>query len=62
MKIHINCLKIFQISQVMANKSSLTILHLVPTMNSGGIERGTIEISEAIIKEGFKSIVTKGVY
>jgi glycosyltransferase involved in cell wall biosynthesis len=45
----------------MANKSSLTILQLVPTMNSGGIERGTIEISEAIIKEGFRSIVvTKG--
>jgi len=36
-------------------------MQLVPTMNSGGIERGTIEIAEAIIEEGFKSIVlTKG--
>ncbi|MBT4921404.1 MAG: glycosyltransferase family 4 protein [Rickettsiales bacterium] len=45
----------------MVNKSSLTIMQLVPTMNSGGIERGTIEIADATVKEGFRSIVlTKG--
>lgn len=45
----------------MTNKSSLTIMQLVPTMNSGGIERGTIEIADAIVKQGYKSIVvTKG--
>ncbi|MBN8827279.1 MAG: glycosyltransferase family 4 protein [Sphingobacteriia bacterium] len=34
-----------------------TILQVVPSLNSGGVERGTVEISEAIVKAGMKSIV-----
>ena len=45
----------------MVNKTNLTIMQIVPSMNSGGIERGTIEISEAIVNAGHKSIIlTKG--
>ncbi len=33
------------------------ILQILPRLNSGGVERGTIEISQAIIDAGFKSII-----
>lgn len=34
-----------------------TILQILPKLNSGGVERGTIEISKAIIAKGYNSIV-----
>ncbi len=33
------------------------ILQILPKLNSGGVERGTIEIATAITKAGFKSYV-----
>lgn len=35
-----------------------TILQVLPALKSGGVERGTIEISTAIVKEGWTSLVT----
>lgn len=36
---------------------SLTIVQLLPDLNSGGVEKGTLEVAQAIIKAGHKSIV-----
>ena len=35
----------------------LTVLQVVPMMDSGGVERGTLEITEAITREGGRAIV-----
>lgn len=34
-----------------------TILQILPALNSGGVERGTVEISQAIVKAGWRSVV-----
>lgn len=34
-----------------------SILQILPALNSGGVERGTIEISQAIVKAGWRSVV-----
>ena len=34
-----------------------TILQILPALNSGGVERGTIEIADAIVSHGMRSIV-----
>lgn len=36
---------------------SLTILQLVPTLNEGGVERGTIDIAGAIVRAGGRALV-----
>ena len=33
------------------------IVQIVPQMNRGGVERGTVEIAEAIVKRGWKAVV-----
>lgn len=33
------------------------IVQIVPAMNYGGVERGTVEIAQAIVKKGYKAIV-----
>jgi len=33
------------------------IVQIVPKMNRGGVERGTIEIADAIVKKGWKAVV-----
>ena len=40
-------------------KSSVppTVLQVLPALNSGGVERGTLEISDAIIASGCRSVV-----
>lgn len=35
----------------------LNILQVLPELNSGGVERGTVDIAKAILDEGFKSYV-----
>jgi glycosyltransferase involved in cell wall biosynthesis len=35
----------------------LTVLQIVPRMEMGGVERGTLEITEAIVREGGRAIV-----
>jgi glycosyltransferase involved in cell wall biosynthesis len=39
----------------MANK--LTVLQILPALNSGGVERGTLEIAKALVAAGHRSIV-----
>ena len=38
----------------------LNILQLLPNLNSGGVERGTLEVSKAIVDAGHKSFVISG--
>ncbi len=40
-----------------ANKKSPVIIQVLPALNQGGVERGTIEIAEALQKEGIKNYV-----
>ncbi len=35
----------------------MNILQILPELESGGVERGTIDLAEALIKEGYKSVV-----
>ena len=39
------------------NKKSPVIIQVLPALNQGGVERGTIEIAEALQKEGIKNYV-----
>jgi glycosyltransferase involved in cell wall biosynthesis len=39
---------------------TLTVLQLVPELNSGGVERGTVEMGRYLVRNGHKSIVASG--
>ena len=39
------------------NKKKYTIAQILPALNTGGVERGVIEISKALVDKNFKSIV-----
>ena len=39
------------------NSKQETVLQILPEMRTGGVERGVVEVSEAIIKRGYRSIV-----
>lgn len=44
----------------MATRSSITkpvIVQILPALNRGGVERGTVEVADAIVKNGWKSVV-----
>ena len=44
----------------MATRTSITkpvIVQILPALNRGGVERGTVEVADAIVKNGWKSIV-----
>ena len=44
----------------MATRSSITkpvIVQILPALNRGGVERGTVEVANAIVKNGWKSVV-----
>ena len=38
-------------------KNNKTILQIVPALNTGGVERGVLEISKFIVQNDFRSIV-----
>ena len=38
--------------------SNIRLLQVVPNLNSGGVERGTLEIAEAVARIGKVSVVT----
>ena len=38
-------------------KKKYTIVQILPALNTGGVERGVIEVSKALIDNGFKSVV-----
>ena len=39
------------------NKSKYTIAQILPALNTGGVERGVVEISKALVDNNFRSIV-----
>ena len=39
---------------------ALTVLQVVPSLNEGGVERGTLEIGKALVTAGHRSIVLSG--
>ena len=44
----------------METRSSITkpvIVQILPALNRGGVERGTVEVADAIVKNGWKSVV-----
>ena len=38
----------------------LTVVQVVPELNSGGVERGTLEVSRALVAAGHRSLVVSG--
>jgi len=38
----------------------LTVVQLVPTLETGGVERGTLEVANALVSHGHRSIVISG--
>lgn len=41
----------------MAEDKKLTVLQLVPALESGGVERGTVEIAQALVERGHRALV-----
>ena len=39
------------------NKKKYTIAQILPALNTGGVERGVVEISKSLVENDFKSIV-----
>lgn len=42
------------------NTRTLTVMQLIPELNSGGVERGTLELGRYLVNKGHKSIVVSG--
>jgi len=41
----------------MAEENKLTVLQLVPALESGGVERGTLEVAQALVEHGHRALV-----
>ncbi len=41
----------------MAEEKKLTVLQLLPALESGGVERGTLEIAQALVEHGHRTLV-----
>lgn len=41
----------------MAEEKKLTILQLLPALESGGVERGTLEVAQALVERGHRALV-----
>ena len=44
----------------MAGSRPLTVVQVVPELDSGGVERGTLEVAEALVGAGHRSLVISG--
>lgn len=42
----------------MDDNKKITVLQVLPALNSGGVERGTVDIAAALVKNNFNSLVT----
>ncbi len=40
----------------MAEEQKLTVLQLLPTLESGGVERGTLEVAQALVERGHRAL------
>ena len=43
-----------------AENASLTVVQILPALEAGGVERGTVEVAEALVDAGHRSIVISG--
>jgi len=43
-----------------AEAAPLTVAQILPALDSGGVERGTVEVAEALVAAGHRSIVVSG--
>ncbi|MDO9635842.1 MAG: glycosyltransferase, partial [Thiobacillus sp.] len=41
----------------MTENKKLTVLQLVPALESGGVERGTLEVAQALVEHGHRALV-----
>ena len=41
-------------------RSPLTIMQILPELNSGGVERGTLEVAAELVRRGHRSVVVSG--
>jgi len=41
----------------MAEEKKLTVLQLLPALQSGGVERGTLEVAQALVEHGHRALV-----
>ncbi len=41
----------------MAEEKKLTVLQLLPALQSGGVERGTLEVAQALVEQGHRALV-----
>lgn len=41
----------------MASKHKLTVLQMLPALNAGGVERGTLEVGKYLVENGHRSLV-----
>jgi glycosyltransferase involved in cell wall biosynthesis len=41
----------------MAEEKKLTVLQLLPALESGGVERGTLEVAQALVEDGHRALV-----
>src|SRR5574340_1156848 len=44
----------------MAEARKLTVLQLLPALESGGVERGTLEVADALVQRGHRALVMSG--
>lgn len=44
----------------MAETRKLTVLQVLPALQSGGVERGTLEIAQALVERGHRALVMSG--
>src|SRR5574340_1178949 len=44
----------------MAEAKKLTVLQLLPALESGGVERGTLEVADALVQRGHRALVMSG--
>ncbi len=44
----------------MAEARKLTVLQLLPALESGGVERGTLEVADALVQRGHRALIMSG--
>lgn len=44
----------------MAEAKKLTVLQVLPALQSGGVERGTLEVAQALVERGHRALVMSG--
>lgn len=44
----------------MDERSTITVMQLLPDLNSGGVEKSTLEMAQALIEKGHRAIVVSG--